>query len=75
VCTYYILCISWLLKCLIAIGARCKRENCERKFRAELVGQKCDGMRPDIIYIYIYIYIYSKMCVKFYLEQATRVEL
>ena len=26
--TYYILCISWIIKCLIIIDARCKHEDC-----------------------------------------------
>ena len=28
VSTYYILCISWIIKCLIIIDARCKHEDC-----------------------------------------------
>ena len=27
VSTYYVLCISWIIKCLIIIDARCKHEN------------------------------------------------
>jgi hypothetical protein len=28
VSTYYILCIGWIVKCLIIIDARCKHEDC-----------------------------------------------
>jgi len=33
VSTYYILCVSWIIKYLIIIDARCKHEECQQNFR------------------------------------------
>jgi hypothetical protein len=58
VSTYYILCISWIIKCLIIIDARLKHEDCNQIYERQL---------PSLVCVCVCVVLYYSVSVEFYL--------